>query len=212
MPAFQGFAGHDVKRRTAPTGIELRGREVRAARVAPCYAARWNTPWLGAKICNFLMVILDSPILSVRPAKERSAVRGSGLTVALLLFAQMAGAAAGAPAPLRPDEVSLAAIQALIGSARCTEDRECRSMGIGANPCGGPEQHLAWSTRVTDPDALQALAARHAGERRKLHEQTGLSSVCMLFPEPSVRCVRQDTDTASRCVLVPRPPGGPAVR
>ena len=143
---------------------------------------------------------------------ESSAFKVRRLAVALLLFVQTLGAAACAQPRGRPDEATLAGIQALIGSARCTQDSQCRSIGIGANPCGGPEQYLAWSILATDADALRTLVARYAEQRRKLHEQTGMASVCVLLPEPGVRCGRQGTDAADRCVLVPAAPGGPPVR
>lgn len=139
---------------------------------------------------------------------ERSARLATGLAGALLLFVLRPDSTAWAQPRGRPDEETLVAMQALIGSARCTQNGQCRSTGIGANPCGGPEQYLAWSTIATDADALQKLAVRYAEQRRKVHEQTGMSSVCMLFPEPSVRCGREEADPTDRCVLVPPAIGG----
>ncbi len=103
-------------------------------------------------------------------------------------------------------------MQMLIGSARCTQNSDCRSTGIGASPCGGPEQYLAWSTVATDADALQKLTARYATQRRKLHEQTGMATVCVLLPEPGVSCGGEGTGATDRCVLIRAVPGGPLVR
>jgi hypothetical protein len=85
-------------------------------------------------------------------------------------------------------------------------------LGLGANPCGGPEQFLAWSTRATDGDALQKLAVRYAEERKKLHERAGMSGVCMLLPEPGVRCAKEGQDAVKRCVLLPAAGGSSLVR
>jgi hypothetical protein len=149
---------------------------------------------------------------SRRSVMEGLVAPGQRLAVALLLVAETLGAAACAQPRVRPDEQTLASIHALVGSARCQHDSQCRSIGIGANPCGGPEQYLAWSTIATDADELQKLVARYAEQRRKLHEQTGMSSVCVLLPEPAARCDRKGDDAAGRCVLVPVAPGRPLVR
>lgn len=147
-----------------------------------------------------------------RPAGCAAARLGRRLAGAAALLACISGATACAQPAGRPDEQTLAAIDALIGSARCRDDGQCRIVGIGANPCGGPERYLAWSIVVTDADALRRLAARHAEQRQRLHEQTGMSSVCVVLPEPAVRCDRPAADAEGRCVLVRPAPAGPLVR
>jgi hypothetical protein len=137
---------------------------------------------------------------------------GGTIRAAAALLACLLGTTACAQPPGRPDEQTLAAIHALIGSARCQDESQCRALGIGANPCGGPEQYVAWSSLATDADALQRLAARYADQRRRLHERTGMSSVCVLLPEPAVRCERRGADAEGRCVLAPPAPGGTPVR
>ena len=76
--------------------------------------------------------------------------------------------------PGRSDQATLGRIQVQIGPPRCKEDSQCRVLGLGASPCGGPEQFLAWSIEGTDADALQKLAARYAEERKKVHERAGM--------------------------------------
>jgi len=147
-----------------------------------------------------------------RSAGKEAACFGKHLACGVLLLAGTLGATACAQPAGRPDEQTLAAIHALIGSAGCQDQGQCRAIGIGANPCGGPEQYLAWSTFATDADALQRLAARYAEQRRKLHERTGMSSVCVLLPEPNVRCERQGGDAHGRCVLAPVTPGSSPIR
>lgn len=61
----------------------------------------------------------------------------------------------------------LVQIRNTIGSASCTESIQCKTVGVGARTCGGPEGYLAFSTSVTVPAALEALAARHAERRRR---------------------------------------------
>lgn len=131
---------------------------------------------------------------------------------ALSLLIQGAAPTARAQDPGRADEATLGRIQAQIGPARCQADSECRVLGLGASPCGGPEHFLAWSTLATDADALQKLAARYSEERKRVHERVGMSGICMLLPEPGVRCAKEGKDTMERCVLLPAAGGSPLVR
>src|SRR4051812_43410739 len=54
---------------------------------------------------------------------------------------------------------TLARIHALVGTPSCTDDSQCRSLAIGARPCGGPESYLAYSTARTSEAELRALGA-----------------------------------------------------
>jgi len=115
--------------------------------------------------------------------------------------------AGGPPAAAAPrgaaGEAQLQRVQALIGSARCTADAQCRVIGIGDRPCGGPESYLAWSTTQTDAQALEAAARAHADERRRWHEKAGLMSTCEFRPPPAARCDRR-AEGDGRCVTVPQ--------
>jgi hypothetical protein len=105
-----------------------------------------------------------------------------------------AGAVVVATAPPAAD-VLLAKMRAEIGEAACDDDAQCRSLGVGSRPCGGPEAYLAWSTKevARPPTAdvkaqakagadragrLQALAVQHREARRQDHERSGVLSDC----------------------------------
>ena len=96
--------------------------------------------------------------------------------------------------------------QALHDAARddCRSDAECRTLGVGAMACGGPQQYLPWSAAATHEPTLQAAARRYASARRKQIERTGESSVCVVLEDPGAACQPADETTAGRCVL--RPP------
>ena len=64
-------------------------------------------------------------------------------------------AAAGSP------EALMQQITAEIGTARCEQDSQCRSLPVGHKACGGPTGHLAWSTAVSQESRLTALAQQH---------------------------------------------------
>lgn len=103
----------------------------------------------------------------------------------------------------RPDEDTLARIQQIVGTARCSSEDQCRTVGLGSRPCGGSERYLAWSTVDTDARELAELAARYAEQRRALNEASGRLGTCQILPEPGVRCERPAASGAGRCVLVP---------
>lgn len=111
---------------------------------------------------------------------------------------------ATAPADSSADgsATTLAQIRALIGTAACTDASQCRTIGIGARPCGGPQAYLAWSTAHTDGAALAALAEKFKLEREAANAASGELSTCQFFPDPGASC------RAGTCQLNPVTPGG----
>jgi hypothetical protein len=105
-----------------------------------------------------------------------------------------APASAAAPAPAAGGD-TLARIRALAGSAACTESSQCRSLPVGATPCGGPESYLSYSTASTDEQVLRALGERHKAERQAQIRARGLTSICRHLPDPGAVC------TAGACRL-----------
>ncbi len=90
-----------------------------------------------------------------------------------------------------PDEDAaslLVRIRNTIGSASCTESVECKTVGVGARACGGPEGYLAYSTSVTPSAPLEALAARHAERRRAAVSASGRASTCNVISDPGAVC------------------------
>lgn len=131
--------------------------------------------------------------------------------VSALLFATLA-ASACAQQPPPQLSTDLARITDLIGAATCANDDQCRVIGIGSIPCGGPERYVPWSVSVTDETTLRDSAARYAQARRRHDESIGASSTCIVQPEPGVRCDRRRADAPGRCVLIPVTPGQPSIR
>jgi hypothetical protein len=133
----------------------------------------------------------------------RCAARIRAAAVLLAAAACTNGPAVGTRPPASAPatgEAELLQVRALIGSAACVSDADCRVAGIGDRPCGGPEDHLAWSLRVTDPEELWRAVRAHAEARRRWHEAIGLSSTCEVRPPPDVACQGQP----GRCTLLPR--------
>jgi len=105
-----------------------------------------------------------------------------------------------APAPLPTTAASLLPpIKALIGDAACDSNEQCRSIGVGSKPCGGPSGYMAWSTKQTDGKALQAQVDRHAKAQREEDQRAGMNSNCLFTPDPGARCV--PTPAGGRCQI-----------
>jgi hypothetical protein len=79
-------------------------------------------------------------------------------------------------------------IQLLIGAATCEADGECRSVPVGAKPCGGPRTYQIYSTRVTDSGKLLKRVAAHRALDVELNRKYGWTSDCSVVSEPAVSC------------------------
>ena len=114
------------------------------------------------------------------------------------------GGTAPAPVPVSSPVTAqgLPAITAAIGLAACDTSAQCRSIGIGAKACGGPESYRAWSVKDADERALRAAVAAHAAARTAENLRNDRRSTCALEPDPGATC------QAARCVLNPRGLGG----
>lgn len=97
-------------------------------------------------------------------------------------------------------------ITAEIGAAACDAPAQCKTLAIGAKACGGPESHVAYSTKQSDGAKLTALAARHAEARKKADARSGMMSTCSVVSDPGATC------DAGRCVTLQRTTGSSNVR
>ena len=160
------------------------------------------------------------------PARKQTITQAglcrAAATLELLLFTAGAGfsMAHAATDSAARSTGSLAAIAELIGDARCDSDAQCRTIAVGANPCGGPDAYLPWSTQRTDAAALKARANRHAVNTRKMNERSGMASTCEMVMDPGAHCtfggataMESGTGGAGVCRLRPtRPSGAGAIR
>jgi hypothetical protein len=103
---------------------------------------------------------------------------------ALLLACLAVACSHAAPGP----SDTLAQLRALGRDGACTADAQCRTVPVGAKPCGGPEAYQAYSTARISPDKAQALAERYRKERQAENERSGLASDCRMLMDPGARC------------------------
>ena len=144
-----------------------------------------NRPMLGWALAAALCACTSNPPPRAAEAAASPAAAQPGVT---------AHADGGASA-------ALAQIAELIGDAACDGAGECHTVGIGDKPCGGPAAYLAWSSGVTRPDALAALASRHREARRLQNERSGMRSNCAVTPDPGAVCRPRVSDGKRTCQL-----------
>jgi hypothetical protein len=132
-----------------------------------------------------------------------------GRQAAALLLLPVLGACAAPPAPTTVLAAPVAAsadllrqIQTEIGDAACNSDAQCRTLAIGAKPCGGPESYLAWSTQRGRADRLERLATDYRQQREAENQREGRLSNCLFVIDPGAQC------KASRCQLGSGTAGG----
>jgi hypothetical protein len=125
--------------------------------------------------------------------------------LAMNACAQVPAASAANTAPRSEGPASgIHRIEQIIGPATCSNDGECRIIGVGALACGGPEAYRAWSVVRTDAAALEQAVALDSAARRAELEREGMRSTCAVRPVPGVACVPQSVAASTgRCVLLP---------
>lgn len=87
-----------------------------------------------------------------------------------------------------------AEIEDLVGEARCRSVEDCRYVGLGAKPCGGPWEFLIFSTARTDVERLLAKVEEYNRFEARMNRRYGYISDCGMPPEPELGCVE------NRCV------------
>jgi hypothetical protein len=115
-------------------------------------------------------------------------------------------APASAPASGTP---SLAAVEArldhlLSSASRCTGDAECRSVAVGGKACGGPTGYRAYSTRLADPAAVEALAQQERTLALQAERDAHRVSNCLFMADPGAHCEKQRCETGTIGPMPPR--------
>jgi hypothetical protein len=135
-------------------------------------------------------------MILLRPLLE-NAPRPLAPALLLPLLASVLAACAAEPAARTGTDSAaplLEQIRAEIGDAACSSDQQCRSLAIGAKPCGGPESFVAWSVQRSDAARLERLATAYRKEREAENARERRVSNCMFVADPGAQC------KAGRCV------------
>jgi hypothetical protein len=88
-------------------------------------------------------------------------------------------------------------IEEEIGEAKASDVAACRTLPLGAKPCGGPWTYLVYSAEASDSTRLAELAAEYHDVNAEWNEACELASDCMMVGPPDV------TLENGRCVAAP---------
>ncbi|RUO23282.1 hypothetical protein CWE08_01115 [Aliidiomarina iranensis] len=80
----------------------------------------------------------------------------------------------------------LSAIRQQVGNPVASTVEECRVVGLGQRPCGGPERFLVYSTATTDEEQLMGLVERYNALAREQVSRSGMVGTCEVLPEPGL--------------------------
>ena len=119
-----------------------------------------------------------------------------------LLTLATAGVLAGAVAQAAESDAEAVVrlrneITAAIGDAKCRNLVNCRIVGLGVRPCGGPEEYVAYSIWNTDREEISILVSEYNLLKEDLMHDSDQAGTCEVLPQPGVDCIR------AQCVLVP---------
>ncbi len=103
--------------------------------------------------------------------------------------------AACTPAPRAADNAALAdqsldslraAVLELVGDPTATSMAQCRLIGFGAKPCGGPSSYLLYSMETTDSSALARAVAMYNEAAVRANRESGQMSNCQVETPPTL--------------------------
>lgn len=107
----------------------------------------------------------------------------SAWTAALVLAA--GGVNTGRVIALRQktEELSREALD-LVKVDGCAKASECKVVGVGHKPCGGPREFIAYCPKKTNEKALQAKLDALARAEEAWQKEAGIKSNCALTRQP----------------------------
>lgn len=80
-------------------------------------------------------------------------------------------------------------LERLTENKGCEQDNQCKVIGVGARPCGGPDQYLLYSTLHTDEKMLSYTNDRYQKLKKQQNEKLGLMSTCQMLMPPATACI-----------------------
>lgn len=80
-------------------------------------------------------------------------------------------------------------VLSLVGEGDCSELAVCRSLALGAKPCGGPWEYLIYSTTNSDTLKINEKVEEYNELNRILNIRYGYLSDCTIVEEPQLVCL-----------------------
>lgn len=79
-------------------------------------------------------------------------------------------------------------IESLASSSVCNESTECKFIGLGSKPCGGPWSYLVYSTTI-DIENIKSLVETYNNKETAFNTKWGIASDCSIaIPPTSIEC------------------------
>jgi len=146
---------------------------------------RWPASWW----CSVML----TGLAGCQPATTPSAVKPTASVIPAeesVMKQQPEGAADRQAALVSADPAALLAeIKAMVGTAAATEPAQCKKVGLGHKPCGGPSSYLIYSTAGLDEARLLEKVSLYNQLDQAQQQRLGLVSDCAVVPEPAVALV-----------------------
>ena len=80
-------------------------------------------------------------------------------------------------------------ILSFLRTGTCSEDSECRFIGMGSKACGGPQEYIVYSASLDTAEVLRLISGYNTMEDA-YNRKWGVASDCSVPPPPdSVRCL-----------------------
>lgn len=118
--------------------------------------------------------------------------------VAASLFSALC---AGTVCRAETDEEALirlrAEIMEMVGDASCRNVVNCRVVGLGARPCGGPDEYVAYSIWRTMSDEFRNLVSEYNLIAEDVVHGSETAGTCVMLEEPAADCVNDHCVTVS---------------
>lgn len=83
----------------------------------------------------------------------------------------------------------LAEIKTMIGAAAADHSAQCKVVGVGQKPCGGPAFYLPYSTKDVDEAKLLSQIEAYNQLAKAHNQRRGMISDCAIVPVPQVALV-----------------------
>jgi hypothetical protein len=77
-----------------------------------------------------------------------------------------------------------------VGAAPCQGTGDCRYIGLGANPCGGPREYLVYSAATGNEIPLKFLVSKYNAFNAGYNARYHIFGPCIVPPLPELGCVR----------------------
>jgi hypothetical protein len=82
-----------------------------------------------------------------------------------------------------------AEIMAMIGDAKADDVSQCRVIGFGHKPCGGPAEYIAYSAKSSNETVLQQKINSYNKAAEAENIRLGRMSDCAIVPKPEVSLI-----------------------